>query len=581
MYPPASLQQEVALPTTDNADVIADAVDEASSRSGMPASSSVSDLTSMRSSCDSSNCLHCHGPGCADQQAQDALYRSSFHKSRSAVDFSLHRRRSSLGKRPPSSLHLSAKFNLLGVDGSPAPPPIPEHRPRQPPRAFRNGNSLGGMRKSLSSGDLPSCDTPSDNDDVIASTLCYTMDEDMEDEMEDDVRKGRRRFTSMWMRDCDRARTAQTWGRALEHEVAGTTEPVRAAFSDVWSFSGPASNEASARATTKFVVGNISVSHDGSLLAAATRAKQVHIYNVEEALHDEKQVGSSAPYKSHKMPARVSATEWVPGSTSLLTMGDHDGVLWQMDIHTGHILHEIDEHNGDKVWSVSHSHLHPGVVASASGMGCVNIWDVSTGKEQSMCKIMAPKKMPVCSLDFSKYSPNMLAMASADKNVYVYDMRNASTPCLVLPGHSRTVSSVSFQSASRLVSSSVDGTVALWDGLQTGHPYILRSFCSHKNDKNFVGLSTNSSNLIACGCETGSAHVYFPSWDKPVASTLPCSDGFVTSVAWIPTDKLGLPPAKMPSILAVADTTGSLKLHALIRWPGFQHNRAASCDLDL
>ena len=485
-----------------------------------------------------------------------------------------------LGNDPPSSLQLSGKFNILGVDDS-APPSIPEYRPRQPPRAFRNANN-GGMRKSLSSGDLPLTETRSGNDDMLSSVSYDPMDDPMEDDMDDDIRKGRRRFTSMWMRDCDRARTAQTWGAALEHEVTGTPEPVRASFSDVMSFTGPASNEASARATTKFVVGNISVSHDGSLLAAATRAKQVHIYNIEDALDDEMQVGSSTPYKSHKMPARVSAMEWVPGNTSLLTMGDHDGVLWQMDVHTGHVLHEIDEHNGDKVWSVSHSHLHPGVVASSSGMGCVNLWDVSTGKEQSMCKIMAPKKMPVCSLDFSKYSPNMLAMASADKNVYIYDMRNAASPCLILPGHSRTVSSVKFQSASRLVSSSVDGTVALWDGLQTGHPYILRSFCSHKNDKNFVGLSTNNSNLIACGCETGSAHVYFPSWDKPVASTLPCpSGGFVTSVAWVPTAKLGLPPAKTPSILAVADTTGSLKLHALIRWPGFQNNRSVSFDLEI
>jgi E3 ubiquitin-protein ligase RFWD2 len=259
-------------------------------------------------------------------------------------------------------------------------------------------------------------------------------------------------------------------------------------------------------------------------------------------------------------------------------MGDHDGVVWMKDVHTGHILHEIDEHNGDKVWSVSHSYLHPGVLASSSGMGCINVWDVSSGTEQSICKIMAPTKAPVCSINFSKFSPNLLAMASADTNVYIYDMRKASTPFLVLSGHSRTVSFVSFQSISRIVSSSVDGTVVLWDGLQSGSPFALRTFRSHKNDKNFVGLSTSDAGLIACGCETGSAFVYFPTWDKPLTSTLPCgAGGFVTSVAWVPTDNLGRSPAQTPQILAVADTTGSLKLHALIRWPGFQLNQK-SCD---
>lgn len=272
------------------------------------------------------------------------------------------------------------------------------------------------------------------------------------------------------------------------------------------------------------------------------------------------------PLKMHRVPSRVSSLSWSPQQQSLLAMGDTDGVLWRLDAISGHVISEIDENGGDKIWSICHSPLHRDVIASSWGNGAVSIWDTTCGAAQRICSIQTPKKMPVCSIDICG---TFLAMASSDHNVYVYDLRNPLDPHMVLRRHVRPVSYVRFM-GTRLVSSSVDGSVVLWDGISSGSPTVRKSFSSHKNEKNFVGLSVDSNQLIACGSEDGSAYVYFPAWEQPVAYTTPAASCFVTSLAWIPTASLKLHLEETPPILAVADTSGSLKLHALIRSEGFQ-----------
>jgi len=390
------------------------------------------------------------------------------------------------------------------------------------------------------------------------------------DEDGDIDEKRSRRFSSHWLRQCVRASSSQAWGSGLEGKTDKTPIPVRAQFSEVCSLLSGKAGGGRSRTESGAVVQDMKLNCKGNLLACATRGREVSVYDIPSAICDSGPAEHPAMI-THRMPARVCSMSWSPADEHLLAMGDTDGVLWQMDVSSGHVLNEIDEHGGEKLWSISYNPWQSSVIAASSGKACVKLWDTSTSGSP-VGTIMLPRKMPVCCVEFSAFSENLLALASADHNVYLYDVRNPSEPQNVLTGHSRPVSYVQFMSESRLVSSSIDGSALLWEGINTSSPVVARTYRDHKNEKSFSGLSVSSSNLIACGSEDGSAYAYFPAWSQRVALT-GSSDGhgyLVTSVLWLDTEKLDTPVQECPPILAVADTRGNLKLHALIRRKGFQ-----------
>uniref|UniRef100_A0A061S8J7 E3 ubiquitin-protein ligase RFWD2 n=1 Tax=Tetraselmis sp. GSL018 TaxID=582737 RepID=A0A061S8J7_9CHLO len=394
-----------------------------------------------------------------------------------------------------------------------------------------------------------------------------------EDQFE--AHKRLRRSYGDWLRKYDSVLSDQRWGVELESAAKHTMSPVRAQFSEVCSLLPPSGSlRGEQRSSSKHVVQEMKVHASGRVLATATRAKQVCLYQLVDALQhtsgSDPQIQS--PCMVHQMPSRVCSLSWSPYSHGLLTMGDHEGVLWQKDSETGHIVNEIDDHVGEKVWSVSHSQHKPHLIAASAGDSCVRLWDTSMGV--SSCGVISTgRSVPVCSVAFSPHREHSLAMASADHSVYLYDIRRLDEPQMVLKHHKRPVSYVLFGDASRMVSSSIDGTVALWEGLDGANgPHVVRSFRDHVNRKNFTGLSVHSEQLIACGSEDGKAYAYFPSWDRHVASTgSGGSCGFVTSVQWLQMQSLGFDASEFPPVLAVSDSCGSIGLHALIQNECLQH----------
>lgn len=140
-----------------------------------------------------------------------------------------------------------------------------------------------------------------------------------------------------------------------------------------------------------------------------------------------------------------------------------------------------------------------------------------------------------------------------------------------------------FSGAAQLVTASVDGTVKCWDLSQqpAGASKLvpLCTFSGHRNSKNFVGLSVRDAPtsrglrekpvLIACGSETGAAHIYrgdcrsgvaqwqLPSQQSPAASG---KSEFISSVCWQPP---GSTPGLQNPLLAVAASDGDLRVLAL------------------
>lgn len=178
---------------------------------------------------------------------------------------------------------------------------------------------------------------------------------------------------------------------------------------------------------------------------------------------------------------------------------------------------------------------------STSDDGTARVWSGNAPSE-SVGVIRPNLSAPVCDGTFCSYDRNLIALASADHNAYVYDMRNLTAPLHTLSGHSRAVSFARFMSSHRLVTSSVDGSLACWDldnpdgdqvvpqwdGNFSGNAHFRggkhagsrdwRRFVGHKNSKNFVGLAVRPEDgLMACGSETSSVFVYNTHWTPPVA----------------------------------------------------------------
>lgn len=105
-------------------------------------------------------------------------------------------------------------------------------------------------------------------------------------------------------------------------------------------------------------------------------------------------------------------------------------------------------------------------------------------------------KANVCSVKFHPFHSNFIAFGSADHHVHYYDLRNLKEPFHIFRGHKKAASYVKFSSSNELVSASTDSTLKLWsipDSLSTQISKNVISFVGHTNEKNFVGLSVNST----------------------------------------------------------------------------------------
>ena len=90
------------------------------------------------------------------------------------------------------------------------------------------------------------------------------------------------------------------------------------------------------------------------------------------------------------------------------------------------------------------------------------MWDLRSGKD---VKRIHAHQNEVLSMDFNKYE-NFVATSSADNMVKVWDLRATSdSPIMILQGHQLAVRRVKFSPyhANVLASASYDMSVQIWD----------------------------------------------------------------------------------------------------------------------
>ena len=265
-----------------------------------------------------------------------------------------------------------------------------------------------------------------------------------------------------------------------------------------------------------------------------------------------------------------------------------------------------------RVWRIAHSLRQHDLALSASDDGTAKLWG-GVGLEHQVGVISPPPPGPNCASPFCPYDSNLIALASANHDAYVYDMRQLEMPVHTLTGHKRAVSYARFLGSQRLITASVDGSLACWDlplppevvedqvvphwhgnfsgtaafqsSEHSGH--VRRRFYGHQNAKNFVGLSVRPEDgLMACGSVTSTVYDYNTHWAGPVAQHDMTEDvdsadllyhamesgvvakrirktQFVSAVDWMPVATQQRLHHHTGPLLIAGMSTGSLKLLSL------------------
>ncbi len=242
----------------------------------------------------------------------------------------------------------------------------------------------------------------------------------------------------------------------------------------------------SAHAACSDIVCGIEFEEHGWLLATAGVSKQVRVYSLASCLNEQSNSNSNegsrgsrgggsrrgdppggssqagAPLQVHRLASKLSSLCWNPDQPGVVTVGDYDGVVVQIDLESGHLVSEKDEHLGRRVWSVSHSHLRPHLAASGSEDGTVALW-AGQGLQQIAARLRPSGKAAITGVQLSPFDENAVAVACADTCAYLYDLRMLTAPIVTLHGHSRPVSYVKYLDRNTVVTASIDATLASWD----------------------------------------------------------------------------------------------------------------------
>ncbi|EOX95774.1 hypothetical protein QUC31_005203 [Theobroma cacao] len=312
------------------------------------------------------------------------------------------------------------------------------------------------------------------------------------------------------------------------------------------------------------VICTLSFDRDEDYIATAGISKRIKIFEFDAFMNDSIDVHYPVVEMSNK--SKLSCVCWNNYIKNYLASTDYDGIVQTWDAGTGQGLCQYTEHQ-KRAWSVDFSQADPTKFASGSDDCSVKLWSIN--ERSSLGTIGSPAN--VCCVQFSTFSPHLLAFGSADYKVYCYDLRHARIPLCTLAAHEKAVSYVKFLDSTTLLSASTDNTLKLWHLNKTSSDALPSSTCGltfsgHKNEKNFVGLSVMDG-YIACGSETNEVYCYYRSLPMPITSYKfgsvdPISGNqitdengqFVSSVCW----------RQKSNMLVAANSTGSIKLLKLV-----------------
>ncbi len=233
---------------------------------------------------------------------------------------------------------------------------------------------------------------------------------------------------------------------------------------------------------------SVALSHDGRLLAAASKNDTAWVRNIA--------TGEEHILQGHR--GGVNSVSFSPDSNLLATSDDNTVRLWNTatgqqlphifkhkdyvwsvvfspdgkklatasareetarlwDVETGNELPTHDQGHGGRVWRVVFS-PDGNLLATASEDGTARLWNSDTGKRLKLFRHEAP-------IQGITFSPDgkLLATASNDNTAWVWNIANDKQPLQILPRHEKSVETIAFSSDGQWIATgSRDNTARVW-----------------------------------------------------------------------------------------------------------------------
>jgi len=302
----------------------------------------------------------------------------------------------------------------------------------------------------------------------------------------------------------------------------------------------------SASPSSEHLISSIDFDKDDIMFAAACN-QTIKLFKYVSVLQSSESVPQ--PAAELHSTARVASVSFNSQYNTMIAGGTNAGTVKVWNTRNSAVVNSWHEHE-KRVYSVDFSHTCPTLLASGSDDGMAKFW--SLNQKDSVLSLVTPSN--VCCVRFHP-TREQVAVGSADHLVYIYDLRLTKSPLMELKQHTKAVSHLCFRNEDELVSSSVDGTINLWDLSQSeSKDTCVRTFRGHVNEKNFVGLSCTGE-YISVGGEDNTVVTYHKQFSSPAVrycfrnSTGP-GNPFVSSICW----------KRKRNALVAANSNGEIRL---------------------
>ncbi|WKY15245.1 hypothetical protein Q1695_000602 [Nippostrongylus brasiliensis] len=280
---------------------------------------------------------------------------------------------------------------------------------------------------------------------------------------------------------------------------------------------------------------------DNTLFSVADISRTIQVFDINTVMEEPTEF--HYPIAKMDCSAKISCVAWSPVMSSVMVNSGYDGSVTVWDINKVRTIRKFIEHE-KRCWSVSFARNESHVCATGSNDCSVKIWNLNMSNSVMTIR----PYFVVCTVNFG-FSKHEIAVGSADRSVYQYDLRQPLRPVKVFSGHRQAVSYVRYLNRDEIVSASTDNNLRLWN-VRSGE--CTRVFGGHRNTKNFVGLSSSEDHILT-GSEDNRAYVYYKVAARPVlcydVDSSRCvttnnefyptgfeneSEVFVSAVAWRP-----------------------------------------------
>jgi peroxin-7 len=214
--------------------------------------------------------------------------------------------------------------------------------------------------------------------------------------------------------------------------------------------------------------------------------------------------------------AETYSVDWNLGVKTRLCSASWDKSVRLWDLVAGKEVGKYQ--HGAIAYEAKWNTRNPSLVASVGGDGHLKVMDTRDQKVLSLAFV----NTEILSLDWNKYRDTVIATGSVDRNVCVWDIRNAGKPLCSFTNHQLAVRRVRFNphSDSLLLSCSYDMSVKLWS---VSSMTEVDSFDHHTEFVIGIDFCNFERDLVASA-----------SWDRSVA-------------LWtLGTPKFSLPPMRRP-----------------------------------